>query len=111
MTWEKNAQDHFDDAFGGQYAATYYVDPAGSDSNDGLSPGAAFATYEKGVTTLAASGGDAQVLLKRGSVFREFYEQTIQNCPRIRIGAYDTGTKPQVTAFTQEYVGATGWSA
>ena len=95
----------------GSYNTTYYVsDTDGDDSDDGLTPATAYATAAKGFESLAASGGDCQILLNRGDEFREFFEEVISDCDRIKVGSYGAGPRPVLTAFTKEYPAASGWS-
>ncbi|MEO0532153.1 MAG: hypothetical protein AAF266_16525, partial [Planctomycetota bacterium] len=110
-SWKDGCVDFFDDALKGAYATTYYVsDAIGNDSNDGLSVENPFRTYEKGLAMLAASGGDTQVLFQKGNTFRQFHEQAISDCDRIRLGWYGVGHMPMLTAFELEYPAASGWT-
>jgi hypothetical protein len=89
--------------------ATYYVDATtGSDLDDGLSEGNAWATMSKvGSTTLA---GDDIVLLKRGEVWRETLTpgQSGTSGHLITFGAYGSGALPTVKA--SDAIATTGWS-
>jgi len=76
----------------------YYVSTDGSDSNDGLSPGAPFLTLAKG-GAMAIHPGDT-LFLKRGDIWKS-EKLTVQasgtaEAP-IVITAYGTGSKPIIT--------------
>lgn len=79
---------------------TYYVDPAGADSNSGKSPSLAFATVAR-INRLQQQGnlhcGDA-VAFKRSGVWRESLEVTVSGCAGnpIVFEAYGTGPQPQI---------------
>jgi hypothetical protein len=69
----------------------YYVDAtAGSDSNDGLSPGAAFKTLAK-VESLLAEGDT--ILLKRGAVW---HEPLRISAAEVTVEAYGSGANPLI---------------
>ncbi len=74
--------------------ATYYIDPTGSDSNDGLTTGTAWATPRK-VTTSTFLAGDA-ILLKAGSTFTTNLVVPSSGSigSPITIGSYGTGALP-----------------
>ena len=75
-------------------ATTYYVSPAGSDSNSGTSPGSAIQTLGR-ASGLQLNPGD-QVLLQRGATFSgklAVWKSGTAGAP-ITIGAYGSGNKP-----------------
>ena len=80
---------------------TYYVDPFGSDSEDGRSAVTAFATVAR-INLLQQQGGlrcGQSVGFKRGGVWRENLQLTVSGCGTtslIRFGAYGTGGQPQI---------------
>ncbi len=85
---------------------TYYVDPAGSDSNAGTATGAAWKTIAK-VAATSVNPGDS-VLFKRGATW---YEQL--NIPQsgtagspVTYGAYGSGALPVIHGGTP----VTGWA-
>jgi len=77
-------------------AATFYVDPAGSDDNDGLSPETAFKTLAKAASRFFGPGD--KLLLKRGATFEGGV--TLRGLGlanrRIYVGAYGEGKDPIV---------------
>ena len=80
---------------------TYYVDPAGSNANDGLSPATAWRTLLKvGTTTFAA--GDV-ILFKRDAVWNEWLTLTSisSGAPGnpIKFDAYGVGRPPEFTGL------------
>jgi parallel beta-helix repeat protein len=81
---------------------TFYVDPAGSDSNAGTSTGAAWATAAK-VNSTTFLSGDA-ILFKAGSVWRE---TLIVPRSGIKIGAYGSGSSPVLRGANLR----TGWTS
>ena len=84
----------------------YFVDTAGSDSNDGHSPTTAFKTIAK-VNTLKLKPGES-VMFKRGEVWRESLVTPAAGAPGLPIvfGAYGTGPRPVFTGADL----VTGWS-
>jgi len=86
---------------------TYYVDPGGSDSNDGRSPTKPFKTVAK-VNTLALQPGQ-RVLFKRGGVWRESLVSRSAGAPGAAIifGSYGTGPLPVLTGADL----TKGWTA
>ncbi len=80
-------------------AATYYVDPAGSNRNDGLSPQSAWRTLLKvGISTFQP--GDV-ILFKRDAVWNEWLTPpssgTVGN--PIKFDAYGNGRPPEFTGY------------
>lgn len=80
---------------------TYYVDPAGSNSNDGTSTGTAWQTVSK-VNGFSFLAGDT-VLFKRGGVWRE---NLVPPRGSISFGAYGSGADPVISAGAV----VTGWT-
>ncbi len=74
--------------------AIYYVDPSGSDGNNGLSPSSAWKTIRK-VNLRTFSPGD-RILFKRGGTWREqlFVPSSGRAGNPITFDAYDSGDKP-----------------
>jgi parallel beta-helix repeat protein len=76
------------------WAATYYVDPAGSDSNNGLTSSTPWKTISKVNNTLFSAGDS--ILLKSGAVWREqllVYSSGAASNP-VTISSYGSGDKP-----------------
>ena len=92
----------------GASATTYYVDPAGSNANDGLSPQTPWRTLLKiGVSTF--SPGDV-ILFKRDAVWNEWLTPPSSGAAGnlIKFDAYGNGRPPE---FTGRYAtGASDWS-
>ena len=87
-------------------ATTYYVSPAGSDSNNGTSPGSAIQSLGR-ASGLQLNPGD-QVLLQRGASFSgklAVWRSGNAGAP-ITIGAYGSGNKPVVTGDCLEVGGS-----
>jgi hypothetical protein len=81
-----------DTVYAGQ---TYYVSSAGSDANNGLSPGAPFQTVSRAMTTLFASNGPRRVLFRRGDAFTAATSISTGNrTGPFTIGAYGVGADP-----------------
>ncbi len=76
-------------------AATYYVSPAGNDSNNGLSPSTPWQTVAK-VNTSAFQPGDT-VLFQRGGQWRESLAAPTSGAPGspITFADYGSGAKPK----------------
>ena len=76
-------------------AATYYVSPGGSDSNDGLSPGTAWQTVGK-VNATTFQPGD-QILFARGGEWRESLIASSSGAAGnpITFADYGSGAKPK----------------
>ncbi|THF73752.1 sugar-binding protein [Cohnella fermenti] len=75
----------------------YYVDSvSGSDSNDGLSPSAAWKTFSHVNNTIFAPGD--RILLKKGSVWNErlYPKGSGTSADPIEIDSYGTGNRPVV---------------
>ncbi len=86
-------------------ATTYYVDPAGSNGNDGLSPATPWRTLLKvGISTFAP--GDV-ILFKRDAVWNEWLTPPSSGTAGnlIKFDAYGNGRPPE---FTGAYVTAAG---
>src|SRR5262249_12687628 len=82
-------------------AATYYVDPAGSNANDGLSPQTAWRTLLKvGISTFQP--GD-QILFKRDAVWNEWLTPPSSGTTGnpIKFDAYGNGKPPEFTGLYQ----------
>src|SRR5579862_9497272 len=78
-------------------ATTYYVDPAGSNGNDGLSPQTAWRTLLKiGISTFQP--GDV-ILFKRDGVWNEWLTPPSNGAPGnpIKFDAYGSGRPPEFT--------------
>jgi len=86
---------------GGVSATTYYVDPAGSNANSGLSPATAWRTLLKvGISTF--NPGD-QILFKRDGVWNEWLTPPSSGAAGnvIKFDAYGNGRPPEFTgAYT-----------
>jgi len=83
------------------FATTYYVDPAGSNGNDGLSPQTPWRTLLKvGISTLQP--GD-QVLFKRDAVWNEWLTPPSSGTAGnlIKFDAYGDGRPPEFTGRYQ----------
>ena len=78
----------------GVNAATYYVSPAGNDSNNGTSQASAWKTLAK-INNTALQPGDT-VLFKRGAIWRESLTVKTSGAAGkpITFDAYGTGNKP-----------------
>src|SRR5579872_1835055 len=84
-------------ATGAASATTYYVDPAGSNGNSGLSPQAAWRTLLKvGISTF--SPGDV-ILFKRDAVWNEWLTPPSSGAAGnlIKFDAYGNGQPPEFT--------------
>ena len=77
------------------FAATYYVSNAGSDSNSGLATNLPWKTITK-VNATTFKAGD-QILFKRGDTWRE---TLIFSSSSISIGNYGTGALPRILGST-----------
>jgi len=80
-------------------AATYYVDPAGSNANDGLSPATPWRTLLKvGISTLQP--GDS-ILFKRDGVWNEWLTPPSSGAAGnlIKFDAYGNGRPPEFTGY------------
>jgi hypothetical protein len=89
----------------GASAATYYVDPAGSNANDGLSPQTPWRTLLKvGISTFLP--GDS-ILFKRDGVWNEWLTPPSSGASGnlIKFDAYGNGRPPE---FTGRYATTTG---
>lgn len=75
----------------------YYVDPvSGSDSNDGLSDAAPWATFSKAVTQWGSdSNPSATVMLKRGTTIRETFQPGASG---LNLDSYGAGDFPIINA-------------
>ena len=85
-------------------ATTYYVDPAGSNANDGLSPQTAWRTLLKvGISTFQP--GD-QILFKRDAVWNEWLTPLSSGTAGnpIKFDAYGNGRPPEFTGRYQTKV-------
>jgi hypothetical protein len=83
------------------FATNYFVSNTGSDSNNGLTTGTAWATIAK-VNSFTFASGDS-ILFKRGDTF---YGTITANRSNYAIAAYGTGARPIITGFTT----ITGWT-
>jgi hypothetical protein len=86
-------------------ATTYYVDPAGSNANDGLSPQTAWRTLLKvGISTFQP--GDV-ILFKRDGVWNEWLTPPSSGAAGnlIKFDAYGNGQPPEFTGY---YTTSTG---
>src|SRR5579872_2466961 len=84
-------------ATGAASATTYYVDPAGSNGNDGLSPQTAWRTLLKvGISTFQP--GDV-ILFKRDGIWNEWLTPPSSGAPGnpIKFDAYGSGRPPEFT--------------
>jgi hypothetical protein len=89
---------------GAAMATTYYVDPAGSNANDGLSPQTAWRTLLKvGISTFQP--GD-QILFKRDAVWNEWLTPLSSGTAGnpIKFDAYGNGRPPEFTGRYQTKV-------
>ena len=87
-------------AFSGYLSATtYYVDPAGSNANDGLSPATAWRTLLK-VGISSFSPGDV-ILFKRDAVWNEWLTPPSSGASGnpIKFDAYGNGRPPEFTGL------------
>lgn len=75
---------------------TYYIDTAGRNTNDGLSPETAFADFEN-VKKLLLQPGD-KVLLKRGCIWNSLLEINGKGTPDnfIEVSCYGDGEMPKI---------------
>jgi hypothetical protein len=73
---------------------TFYVSPDGSDSDDGLTEGTAFATPD---AALAAAGPGSTILMERGGIWTD--ELTIET--PVTFGEYGTGPLPVIDRGTE----------
>src|SRR5438105_3242594 len=80
-------------------ASTYYVDPAGSNANDGLSPATAWRTLLK-VGISSFSPGDV-ILFKRDAVWNEWLTPPSSGTAGnlIKFDAYGNGRPPEFTGL------------
>ena len=85
-------------------ATTYYVDPAGSNANDGLTPQTAWRTLLK-VGTSSFNPGDV-ILFKRDAVWNEWLTPPSSGTAGnlIKFDAYGNGRPPEFTGFYQTKV-------
>jgi hypothetical protein len=84
----------------GACAATYYVDPSGSNGNDGLSPQTPWRTLLKvGISTFQP--GD-QILFKRDGVWNEWLTPPSSGTAGslIKFDSYGNGRPPEFTGAT-----------
>jgi Right handed beta helix region/Polysaccharide deacetylase len=80
-------------------ATTYYVDPAGSNANDGLTPQTAWRTLLKvGISTFQP--GD-EIMFKRDGVWNEWLTPPSSGAPGnpIKFDAYGNGLPPEFTGY------------
>ena len=89
-------------------ATTYYVDPAGSNANDGLSPQTPWRTLLK-VGISSFQPGDA-ILFKRDGVWNEWLTPPSSGAPGnlIKFDAYGEGRPPEFTGYYA--TAATQWT-
>ena len=104
-------------------ATTYYVDPSGSDSNDGLAEGNAFASLTKVHDVLTASSGDVRFLFKRGGVFRDRGKEFVWEAgdgghdaaiyvtkDNVTFGMYGTGDAPRFICSDDQVATGATWT-
>jgi parallel beta-helix repeat protein len=87
------------------FAATYYVDPAGKDSNNGTSPSTPWQTLVK-VNSVSFKAGD-NILFLKGGVFTgtiTIKSNGVSGQP-ISWGSYGSGANPVISGF----ITASGW--
>src|SRR6266550_386847 len=91
------------------WAATFYVDAVGNDTNDGLSPATAWKTVAK-VNGSTFAAGD-QILFKRGGVWNESLVPPSSGASGnpIVFDAYGTGESPTLTGYVP--LPASAWTA
>lgn len=107
--WRSNRISQFDTKCPSARLTTYYVDPAGSDSANGLSEATAFATIDKVSTVIAASNGNVRIRFKRDGVWIEVGKQIRTTKVNITVDDYGTGTNnPIHSQFSVPYT--TGWT-
>ena len=106
--WLERAYAALDDASPDAYTTTRYVSPDGSDTAAGTRA-APWRTLLKGVESMAASAGNFRLRLKRGGVWREFFEREVANKSRIKIDGYGSGSDPVWTAWTKQYPVGHNW--
>lgn len=83
----------------------YYFSPGGNDNNNGLSPKQPFRTLNV-LQNLELKPGDI-LLLERGSVFR--IDSTVRLTDGVSMGAYGSGSKPEIRGSVQNYAGKNLW--
>ncbi|HEY0976536.1 MAG TPA: right-handed parallel beta-helix repeat-containing protein [Flavobacteriales bacterium] len=90
------------------FAATYYISPTGSDTNNGTSTSTPWRTIDRLNQLSSAFQPGDRILFLRGGVFRGklniLSSGTATN--RIEIGAYGTGAEPVLSGSRQ----VTGWT-
>jgi hypothetical protein len=89
------------------YSSTdYYIDATGgSDSNDGLTSGAAMQTIAAAITEAGASTDNVRFLLKRGETFTLGGTATFSG-DNLYIGGYSTGADPIITGAAVRFNGS-----
>ena len=85
-------------------ATNYYVSASGNNSNAGTSPGSAWQTVAKVVSSLGSINSGDSVLFNRGDVF-PVTASILMTKIGIKFGAYGTGVKPKLSAL----VTVTSW--
>lgn len=85
----------------------YYVDPAGDDENDGLSPETPWRTFMR-TTWGDVQPGDA-VFLKRGEMYRS-PESALPILTEVTYSAYGEGSKPVLTRVPENSAKPEYWS-
>jgi len=88
-------------------AKNYYVSAAGSNSNSGLTPAAAWQTISKVNTAFSGMAAGDSILFKRGDTFwgAIVAGRSGSSGKPIVISAYGTGAKPVITGF----ISASAW--
>lgn len=83
----------------GAAAVTYHVSPAGSDSNNGTSPGTAWRTISRVLQVIYSLQPGDQILFERGGTYRgELIMPNSGNSSNpITVGAYGTGAAPVIS--------------
>ena len=84
---------------------TYYVSYNGSDANDGLTPATAWRSTQRVGAAVIMMEKNCTVLFERGGVYRG----TMLLRDGMTVGAYGSGSKPQLYASLQNYADESLW--
>ena len=84
---------------------TYYVSYKGNDKNDGTSPAKAWRTTQRVYEAQSQFKSGDVVLFERGGVYRG----TMRYVSGMKIGAYGTGSKPQLLAGPRDVADPSLW--